>query len=226
MITLLRKILPQSFRSRCRQKWNEIKFQSDISWGKFTRLFVRPPLPKVEDVGVNLHLGCGSINHPKFINVDGIPAPHIHYVRNINDLSPFKDESVDLIYASHCLEHFPHAVIQKMLEEWYIKLKKNGILRLSVPDFDLLLYIYKENHNNLDTIILPLFGGQDYKFNFHKTIFTKSSLTTLLKNAGFRDVCEWKHGLTDLTSFDDWSGRKITINSKEYFVSLNIEAIK
>jgi predicted SAM-dependent methyltransferase len=55
---------------------------------------------------MRLHLGCGNINYPDFINVDLMPASHVHYVRGINNLKPFKNNSVDLIYACHCLEHF------------------------------------------------------------------------------------------------------------------------
>ena len=226
MITLLRRILPQSFRSRYRPKCNEMKLQGEIIWGKFIRLFIRPSLPRLENNGVYLHLGCGPINHPKFINVDGMPLQHVHYVRNINDLSPFKDGSVDLIYASHCLEHFSHQKIFTVLIEWHRVLKKGGILRLSVPDFDLLLKMYKDSNNIIDAIISPLMGGQDYEYNFHKTVFTKSSLSLLLKKVGFLEVREWTPGSSELTTFDDWSTRKISINGKEYAISLNIEAIK
>ena len=105
-----------------------------------------------------------------------MPAPHIHYVRSVKYLFIFNNNSIDLIYASHCLEHFSHQEIFTVLIEWHRVLKKGGILRLSVPDFDLLLKMYKNNNNVIDTIISPLMGGQDYKYNFHKTVFTKSSL--------------------------------------------------
>ena len=43
---------------------------------------------------------------------------------------------------------------------------------------------------------------------------------------GFLEVREWTPGSSELTTFDDWSTRKISINGKEYAISLNIEAIK
>ena len=84
---------------------------------------------------MNLHLGCGTINHPKFINIDGIPKPHIHYIRSIDNLSNFSNNSVDLIYACHCLEHFPYHQIPGIISEWVRIMKKDSILRISVPDF-------------------------------------------------------------------------------------------
>ena len=226
MITLLKKILPQSFRDRYRPTWYEIRLQSNIIWNRFIRLFLRPPLPNVGNGSIYLHLGCGPINHPMFINIDARPAPHIHYVRRIDNLSVFKNNTVDLIYASHCLEHFSHRKIAEVLKEWYRVLKKGGVLRVSVPDFDLLLQIYRNNRNDINTIVLPLMGGQDYRYNFHYAVFTTSSLSSLLRETGFTDIKSWEPGSMHLTTFDDWSAGKITIHGRVYPVSLNIEAVK
>lgn len=196
------------------------------AFGKFNKYFRRPHFPELANQEINLHLGCGSVNHPKFINIDGLPFPHVHYIRPINDLSPFRDNSVNLIYASHCLEHFPYAKVPKVLAEWFRVLKNGGILRLSVPDFDLILDIYRDNANDINTIIGILMGGQDYDFNFHMTVLNRSSIESLLKSTGFKLVQEWQPGSCELTTFDDWSARQILINDKYYPVSLNIQAMK
>jgi predicted SAM-dependent methyltransferase/glycosyltransferase involved in cell wall biosynthesis len=174
-------------------------------------------VPPLEDGKVYLHLGGGDIQHPKFINIDARPAAPINYVREIDDLSIFSDESVDLIYASHCLEHFSHQKVHQVLSEWYRVLKKGSILRLSVPDFDVIVKIYQDNSKNINTILGKLMGGQDYEYNFHKTAFNRSSLESVLKRVGFNQVREWRHGECDLTSFPDSSRSK---------VSLNLEAMK
>jgi predicted SAM-dependent methyltransferase len=218
------KSFPLSFRHRYRYQWRSLILEFKTIYAKIQRTISRPPYPHCD--GFYLHLGCGMINHPKFINIDGLPHPHIHYVRAIDDLSPFKDKSVNLIYASHCLEHFSHIKVSEVLEEWFRVLKDDGILRISVPDFDLLLKIYQDNDNNIDTIVQPLMGGQDDKFNFHMTAFNFSSLEQLLKNSGFRLVRKWYPGTSEFTTFDDWSNRQIKVGEKEYSVSLNIEAIK
>jgi predicted SAM-dependent methyltransferase len=195
-------------------------------WEANQTVLARPPLPQLEDATVKIHLGCGSIDHPDFINIDGLPAPHVHYIRAIDNLTLFKDNSVDLVYASHCLEHFPHHQISKVLAEWFRVLKQGGILRLSVPDFDLLLKIYQENNNDLNTILTSLMGVQNYKFNFHMTVFNQSTLDTFLKSTGFRKIREWSPDSSELKKFQDCASLKLQVNGKDYPVSLNLEAVK
>jgi predicted SAM-dependent methyltransferase len=210
-VSFYRNLLPVSLRL----KYANIK-------SKF-RLF---DLPSVETGEINLHLGCGFVIHPKFINVDLLAAPHIHYQISIDKLSPFEDNSVNLIYASHCLEHFPHAKVPKVLCEWFRVLKKGGILRLSVPDFDLLLNIYKKNGNNIDTILAILMGGQDYEHNFHMTTFTNFSAEKLLKRTGFKEIRQWQPNSCEMTTFNDYSVYQHFVAGKYYPVSLNLEAVK
>lgn len=226
MFKALKSHIPEHLRSDLRCHRSALRLGCKVISGKIARLFCRPPFPKNLDGSVNLHLGCGAVIHPLFINIDAMPAPHIHYVRRIDNLDPFSDNSVDLVYACHCLEHLPFAQIPRVLKEWHRVLKPGGILRVSVPDFDLLLDIYRENDKKVATIIGPLVGGQHNKFNYHKAIFNNSFLTELLMQSGFCSVREWKPGSSELTTFDDWSNRKIDVNGKEYRVSLNLEAIK
>lgn len=193
-----------------------------VSATKVNRQIARPKFPQNDDRTINLHLGCGSVNHPRFINIDARPQPHIHYVREIDKLPIFQNDSVDLIYACHCLEHFSHGQTHEILSEWQRVLKPGGILRLSVPDFDLLLKIYHSQHSDLSRVIGLLMGGQDYAFNFHKCLFNYTSLKSALLKAGFSEVRTWQPGQCEMTTFDDWSGRLL---GHKYPVSLNLEAI-
>ena len=222
MQELIFKNLPVHYRTQLSVTHLTVK----TLYEKLKRQVLRPSLPNLEDGKLYLHLGCGSVNHDKFVNIDGLPAPHIHYIRAIDDLSPFKANSVDLIYGSHCLEHFSHRKVSVVLAEWFRVLKTDGILRLSVPDFDALCKIYQESGNELDSILEVLMGRQDYKYNFHMTAFNKSSLTRLLKNAGFREIREWQPGSSELTTFPDFSNHKIPAKQNYYPISLNLEAIK
>jgi predicted SAM-dependent methyltransferase len=222
----LNPIHSQSFLTRYRPKLQQANHEVKAIYGKSIRQFFRPPFPKLGNGDINLHLGCGTVNHPKFINIDGLPAPHIHYIRAIDNLAIFKDNSVALIYACHCLEHFPHATVPKVLGEWFRTLKKDGILRLSVPNFDVLLDIYQESGNEINSIILPLMGGQYYKYDFHMTVFNQSSLERLLREVGFSKVREWQPGSSELTTFEDWSNCKVYTKGKYCLISLNLEAVK
>ena len=119
-----------------------------------------------------LHIGCGDVNLPGFFNIDARPLPHVDLVKtDIFDLSEFKNDSIDLIYMCHVLEHVCHADLQKVLTETRRVLKKGGLLRLSVPDFDLMIEIYRDSGRRIESIEMPLMGGQEYPENFHYTVF-------------------------------------------------------
>lgn len=195
-----------------------------IASGKLSRALFPRPRPSAPEV--YLHLGCGRIDHPRFVNVDGFPFPHVQHVRPIDDLSIFPDASAALVYACHCLEHFPRARVLPILVEWRRVLRPGGVLRLSVPDFDKLLAIYEAHGRDVFTVDDILMGGQNDRFDFHKAVFTKRSLTTLLERAGLRDVREWTPGSDELTTFDDWSGRQIEIGGQKHAISLNLEAVR
>jgi SAM-dependent methyltransferase len=173
-----------------------------------------------------LHLGCGPINKPGFINIDGISMPHVHFVQGIARLARFADESVDFIYCSHALEHFPRASTQSILREWHRILRKGGRLCLSVPDFDLILAIYLDTGRSMPATLPPLFGGQNYPFNFHHTAFNRASLTDALLGAEFQTVQEWSPGCDAEHDMPDWSSQPIRIGELEFPISLNLEATK
>lgn len=88
---------------------------------------------------VLVHIGCGEINIPEFINIDAQPLAHVHIVTDdITRLADFGDDTVDLIYMCHFLEHIKQSDIMPVLIEMKRVLTKGGILRLSAPDFDRL----------------------------------------------------------------------------------------
>ena len=188
------------------------------------RIFAKPKLPDGERRLI--HLGCGEINSPGFINIDARPLPHVHFVGNVEDLSFLGDNYADLIYACCLLEHISHQKILNVLWEWRRVLKKGGVLRLSVPDFDKILSVYDDNLKKLSVIIPPLMGGQDYEHNFHHSIYNKDYLIELLKKAGFIVVREWSPEKVENHDFEDWASKKFIVNGKEYAISLNLEAVK
>lgn len=98
---------------------------------------------------MKLHLGCGKRNFPGFTNVDLADYAHIHHKRSVEDLSPFGDSSVDLIYASHVLEYFSLVQVPEVLAEWRRVLKSGGVLKLAVPDFENLTRAYLRNRDVL-----------------------------------------------------------------------------
>jgi len=180
-----------------------------------------------------LHLGCWHRNIPGFINVDKCDMDHIHYKSNINDLSMFEDNSASLIYSSHCFEYFDRNEAKETLKEWRRVLQPKGILRLSVPDFESLIKVYKIT-NDIDKILGPLFGLMNIdtlagtEKIYHKTAYDFNSIEKLLVDNGFKDVKRYDWRNTIHKDYDDHSQAYFPHMDKEngLLISLNIQAFK
>ena len=200
------------------------KFRKQIFMLK--RLLVKPKLPANRDGEILIHLGCGDINSPEFINVDTHSAPHIHYLCDVTKLqSVFPDNYADLIYSCHVLEHIPVSEVKKTLYEWKGILKPHGILRLSVPDFDKLILVYNFSNKEIESINGPLMG-YDVGYGNHRGVFNRKYLTKLLIEVGFGEVVEWEPNGVAYHNFDDWASMPIDRYGKQFNISLNLEAKK
>lgn len=180
---------------------------------------------------IKLHLGCGWRNFGKdWIHIDGGTYEHLEY-DNITDLKQFKDNSVDLIYASHVFEYFDRAEAEVVLKEWKRVLKVGGILRLAVPDFEVLVKLYYDTKElQLEGILGPLFGKMpmgDVTI-YHKTTYDLKSIEMLLNKTGFIDVKRYNWWETEHGKFDDHSQAYIPHMDKDNgtLTSLNVECIK
>lgn len=184
-------------------------------------------LPRSADGKVLLHIGCGDIDSPGFINIDARRQPHVHIVTtNLRRLGMIPDDTADLIYMSHVLEHVSHRDVVSTLREMRRILKAGGVLRISVPDFDRIIDIYRATERSIAAIEGPLMGGQDYPFNFHYAAFNDSHLRNMMLNSGFREARAWDPHNCAYHDFDDWASRKISWGERDFDISLNIEAVK
>jgi predicted SAM-dependent methyltransferase len=186
----------------------------------------RPAFPR--NATKMIHIGCGEINIPGFINIDSVPFPHVHYVTdNLTDLSIFASDTIDFIYMSHVLEHVKISQVESVIWEMHRTLKIGGRLRISVPDFDKLVRIYQTEGYHIDVIHYYLMGGQDYDYNFHKSVFNRSYLCKVMLEMGFGEVHEWNPSSDALANFKDESTVAIVGKTgKRYCLSLNLEATK
>ena len=184
--------------------------------------------------GIKVHLGCGKRYIPGFVHVDLADYPHIDYKTDISDLPMFANESVDLIYCSHALEYFDRQEAQeKVLPEWHRVLKRGGVLRVAVPDFEALVEVYHK-YGDLSKLLGPLYGrmvietGDGSKTIYHKTVYDFRSLKDMLEAAGFTNVHRYDWRDTVHKDYDDFSQAYIPHMDKEkgLLISLNVEAEK
>lgn len=182
---------------------------------------------------IQLHLGCGKRHIPGFVHIDLDDYPHIDHRNRIDSLPMFRDGSVDLVYCSHGLEYFDRFQARAALEEWNRVLRKGGLLRLAVPDFEALVSVY-ESTGNLEDILGPLYGRMAIRDRdgesliYHRTVFDFRSLETLCLASGFRSVRRYDWRLTIHKDFDDFSQAYRPHMDKErgLLLSLNVEAEK
>jgi predicted SAM-dependent methyltransferase len=153
---------------------------------------------------IYLNLGCGA-NRPQkepWINIDNLydvlPDPkqleRIHLAREKNYIEcditkglPFEDNGVHGIVASHLLEHFKPIDAVTFLRECKRVLSSGGVLRISVPDPELMLqceksgidyyHEYKPDHMTFIEYVLT--------FGAHFQIISQSCLEAMFYMAGF-----------------------------------------
>lgn len=183
---------------------------------------------------IKLHLGCGWRNFgDDWVHIDGGNYDHLDHP-DITKL-PYKDESVDLIYASHVLEYFDRDEAFTVLTEWMRALKPGGILRIAVPDFEAMALLYVMRRNlvskiSLNKILGPLYGKMPMgnQTIYHKTTYDFEDLATLLHDVGIDQVSTYDWRDTDHAHFDDHSQAYIPHMDKEEgtLISLNVEGVK
>ncbi len=177
-----------------------------------------------------IHLGCGKKHIPGWFHVDALPLDHVDHVGRVEDLSFIPDESTDLIYACHVLEHFGRKTYMDALREWHRVLAPGGVLRLAVPDFAAAarLYLSGTLARGIEDVRGLVTGGQRDEYDFHGMIFDRDSLDADLRAVGFAETRLWDWRETEHSDMDDYSQAYMPHMDKENgtLVSLNIEAVK
>ena len=115
-----------------------------------------------------LNLGCGRRYHSDWTNVDFKSTGEGVIAHNLNQNIPFQDESFDVVYHSHLLEHFSRSNAEIFLKECYRVLRPQGVLRVVVPDLEQIARTYltalekadagsEEWHNHYEWILLEMY---------------------------------------------------------------------
>lgn len=97
-----------------------------------------------------VNLGCGNHFHPAWVNIDFVGQPGKVIQHNLLKGIPLADESMEVVYHSHVLEHFPRERAEIFIRECWRVLKPGGILRVAIPDLERIARTYLECVARLD----------------------------------------------------------------------------
>jgi SAM-dependent methyltransferase len=136
-----------------------------------------------------LEIGPGRERLPGFETLNLRAGLHVDYVCNAVRRLPFPDETFDLIYASHVLEHIPWYQVQQALTDWVRTLKRGGRMEIWTPNGLLIAKAFVEAETGVRNEI-----ERDgwYRFNPEK------------------DPCVWANGR--IFSYGDGDGEKASPN--------------
>ena len=164
-----------------------------------------------------LEIGPGFNRLEGFETLNIIDGRSVDYIADISSAMPFSNDSFDLIYASHVIEHVPWFLQKQLFSELNRIIKPNGKIEIWVPDFSKILevanaYIQNGENNtykdgwyrfNEDKDVLTWVNGRIFtygdgtanpmSFNWHRCVFTFDYLKQLLLDAGFIKIEAMTH---------------------------------
>jgi SAM-dependent methyltransferase len=137
------------------------------------------------------------------LDIDAAAKPDI--VCDARNLMSLSQAQFDAIYCSHNLEHYFAHDVGRVLKGFLHVLKPSGFAEIRVPDLDLVMKTYVEKKMDVGDVLYESNAGpitvRDVIYGFgreiersgvdfyaHKTGFTRKSLMTALKRAGFQGI--------------------------------------
>jgi predicted SAM-dependent methyltransferase len=205
-----------------------------------------------------LNLGCGLCTHPDWVNIDGswnarlarhpllrktlcslhiltpekagVPWSRDIFIHDIRKPLPFSDCSVDVVYASHVLEHLYREQAEKLILDSFRVLVPGGIVRIIVPDLRAIIQEYERDSSfgelsptkksrppaDLFNERLLMRSPSAPKSNFllrvyeawedfhsHKWMYDEQSLKNLLSSAGFADLARKDYADSSIARIKD-----------------------
>lgn len=98
---------------------------------------------------IKLHLGCGNTYLEGWVNIDNNSDNNIKKLDLNWDLRnplPYEDNSVDMIYNEHFLEHLTVEEALVSLKDFIRVLKPGGVMRIAIPDLADPIRLYNSDN--------------------------------------------------------------------------------
>ena len=159
-----------------------------------------------------LEIGPGENPIRGFESLNIVGGRWVDYVLDASKPLPFENDSFDLVYASHILEHVPWFHVSAAISEWVRILKPGGALEVWVPDALKIcrVLVNFEEHGIDETANDGWYrfnpkrdpcvwaAGRIYTYgdgtgsidhpNWHRALFTPRYLSDIFRDAGLEAV--------------------------------------
>ncbi len=151
-----------------------------------------------------LHIGCGENILDGWLNSDHFQHSSSILHLDATDVFPFANDMFDYIYSEHMIEHISYSHGLAMLKECHRVLRNNGTIRISTPNLQFVIDLYRDNKSELqmeyikwatDTYIetAPYYDDTFVINNFvrcwgHAFIYDEKTLRSSLEKAGFAKI--------------------------------------
>ena len=143
---------------------------------------------------IRLHLGCGLVHRPGWINVDRYRQPAAD-IRADAALLPFANRSAQAIEALQLVEHLGYAGTLYALHEWARLLIAGGALRIETPDRSATLRAALST--DTQGAALPWLFGTEQEGQAHRYLFSGDELAAMLRAASFDSIVVENSGDAD-----------------------------
>ncbi len=143
---------------------------------------------------LRLHLGSATTRLPGWVNVDLVrPGRALDLYWDLRRPLPFRDASVDAIFAEHLLEHLPFPAGVALLRDCQRLLRPGGIARVGVPDLARYVASYLGNDDIIERVrpgrqTRALALGEPFFLDGHRCMYDFETMERALLDAGFTHV--------------------------------------
>ena len=152
------------------------------------------PMRKMSTQGFKtaIDIGCGPIDRttqfPEYqlVRVDIREEVNPDYRCDVTEL-PFGNESFDLIFSSHVLEHFSREKYKVVLDEWLRVLKSGGDVLFYLPNVKWAVENF-DNPKEHEHVMNVLYGAQSNPYDFHYNGWWPEKVEQVLKSHGCNSI--------------------------------------
>lgn len=156
------------------------------------------------------NIGAGGFRHPAWTNVDHESewykdAQGIGIDWDLLSLTPIpvEDNSAEIVYSSHTIEHITDEAAQNMFNESHRILREGGYFRVTAPNIDTAYRAYKENDRHY-------YYGNESDWRNIPEDYQRVKLNKPLNKASIQQIFLWRFASSASTLHADGSSERIS----------------